>query len=222
VSEADSTNSEIAQLYRELEYCRKQLREILEIRTSHPELESHPGGIVLGLSDWLMEEVIILGRIKKLMATEEETKLYLQARDRALVRYTEANALMDECVAGFRAGLLYATVDPLTPVQMRSVHLQTENNFSFAFICGILARLEAVKGKGYQASWQRRGEVDGVMVNMDRKYDRLDAVVRRNSTGETTSQVLGDLAVYAIKFLTLRAEINSEELFNWIEEVRNL
>jgi len=95
--------------------------------------------------------------------------------------------------------------------------IKTETNYGFGFVLGSSCQTGGSKGKGYQASWQRRGEVDGAMVNVDRKYDRLDAVTRRGSTGETKCQVLGDLAGLRSEVVSLQSRIGSCRICGLVE-----
>lgn len=160
------------------------------------------------------------------MATQREQELYFEARNRALERLIPDNTgnngrFMDELTEAFRDGIMAATF----PNQFETqdfTRIKTETNYGFAFICGVLAKLEAVKGKHYAGSWQKRGE-PVVLSNVQRKLDRLDQLLNTDSTaGENLSQTLGDGAVYSVKWLTLRAELDPEEFIKWVEEVRNL
>lgn len=106
-------------------------------------------------------------------------------------------------------------------------NLHSETNYTFGVICGLLAKLEAVKGKHYGASFMRRGELAGVKANVDRKFDRLEVLLDRSEgeeaeKGENVTQNLGDLAVYVMKWLALRAEVAPEEFADWMEEIRKL
>jgi hypothetical protein len=157
------------------------------------------------------------------MATERENEIYFAARDRALERHVEGTSLYEEAASGFHAGL-HMTDRTSDGYSFSDIveKIKTETNFGFGFICGVLARLEAVKGKHYAGSWQKRGE-PGVLANVHRKTDRLEELINTDSqAGENLSQTLGDGAVYAIKWMTLRAELDPEEFLKWVKEVQGL
>lgn len=160
------------------------------------------------------------------MTTEREKQLYELAHERALARKTERENLIPELVEAFQAGISMACGSRSDEHLRMTVNgwIKSETNYAFAFICGFLCKLEALKGKHYAASWQKRGERDGALVNLQRKIDRLEVVVSGGGTGdgETPTQTLGDSAVYSTKWIVLRAELDPEEVFNWFKEVRNL
>ena len=165
------------------------------------------------------------------MTTEKERELYFLARDRALERHTETMSLIRECREGFEAGISAAArgIGDDELARLVELKIKSETNFTFPFICGFLSRLEAIKGKHYAASWQKRGEKEGALPNVQRKVDRLDVIAGQATeagkpldAGETSSQTLGDAAVYSIKWLALRAEIEPTEFLAWLMEVRDL
>lgn len=157
------------------------------------------------------------------MASELEVKLYHEARDRALVRTVEGNTFRAECETGFSWGLAASEGNMTNATKLELTEkLKSESNFAFSFVCGLLCKLESVKGRSYAASWQKRGERDGAMVNVQRKFDRLESAIYGRTPGETLTQTLGDMAVYAAKWTVLRAEIDPAEFSAWVDEVINL
>ena len=74
----------------------------------------------------------------------------------------------------------------------------SETNDGFALVCALIGRVERVKGKGYRASFMKRGESE-IKANLDRKYDRLDNWEKLSP--EDLLDTLGDLAVYAVKWV---------------------
>lgn len=82
---------------------------------------------------------------------------------------------------------------------------------------GLLARLHAHKNAGYGDAWRKRGELLSIFTNLARKYDRLvvslDQGVR--SADERILDTIGDLCVYAAKYLTWLAE-RAPDAFNAI------
>lgn len=155
-------------------------------------------------------------------AREEETKLYFEARDRAIARMVEGEEFRAESTHAFRGGIL--TVER-TPEELPQNELleqvAPESNIGFAFICGILAKVEAVKGKSYQASWMKRGD-ESVFACLARKFEIIDAKMHGNDLGESRTTNLADLVVYGIKEIARQATLHPEEFKAWIEEVRNL
>ncbi len=75
-------------------------------------------------------------------------------------------------------------------------------------LLGLLARLHRAKDQAYGDAWRRRGEVIGIFANLARKYDRLEIglVETRASPVEPLGDTVGDLCVYAGKYLTWLAE----------------
>lgn len=160
------------------------------------------------------------------MSRVDDLKRYTEAKLKAVSRTTKGNELSEDCLAGFRMGM--GLVHSQVPEFARSVtrNLHPEMNYTFGVLCGVLAKLEAVKGKHYQASWMKRGELAGAKANLDRKFDRLEALMSQAdegvSKGENITQTLGDLAVYALKWISLRSEIAPKEVSDWMEEIRKL
>jgi len=187
-------------------------------------------GLKLGIQDWVKEEILLRVEEKQLEEellmemSEEERKLYFGARDRALLRLVDNVIMEEQCDGWYRQGLLAATNQAeLSATSLDFVEVET--NAGFAFVCAFLSRLEAVKGKGYTASCFKRGEKDGMLVNLQRKFDRIENLMQLSSPadgGETLSQTLGDLAVYATKWLIAQAELRPNEFKAWLEEVRRL
>jgi hypothetical protein len=160
------------------------------------------------------------------MASEQEKNAYFAARDRAIERKAQGMTLYMEACEGFQSGL--NMTDPMTadPHALSDYidRVKSESNFGFGFICGVLCRLEAAKGKQYQASWQRQGE-ESAFYNTGRKFDRLEALRSPTSEiqkGDNYADTLGDLAVYASKWNLLRAELHPKEFEKWILYVRGL
>lgn len=154
-------------------------------------------------------------------AREEETKLYFEARDRTLTRFVEGSRFREESQTGFSIGVAYADYPtPPTDVNTNDIILP-EDNRAFAFICGVLAKLEAVKGKSYQASWMKRGD-ESVFACLARKFEIIDAKMHGNDLGESRTTNLADLVVYGIKEMARQAKLNPREFEAWVNEVRNL
>jgi hypothetical protein len=65
------SSDQISELLRHRAVVVTELKKILEMQKHHPELETHPGGIKLGLSDNLIEEVMILVEIQEILGPEE-------------------------------------------------------------------------------------------------------------------------------------------------------
>ena len=144
-------------------------------------------------------------------------------------RIVEDIALTTQSTDWFRHGLGIASglhsgawTEFQDPADFLLEHSKVETNEGFAVVCGILARLEAVKGKGYLASFMKRG-TESVWANIERKYDRLDNIINNGLEGKGDAITnLGDLAVYCIKEITRRSELYPDEFKKWIEEVRSL
>jgi hypothetical protein len=143
-------------------------------------------------------------------------KLYLEARNRAINRATEGPEFMDECRGAFLSGM------DIRREEIAPNRFLSESNDGFSRICGLLTVVQAKKGKSYQASWQRRG-MEGAFSNLQRKYDRIDALVNTgNEPGESLMSQLADMAVYAIFMMSLQASLKPEELSDWVAEVKSL
>lgn len=164
------------------------------------------------------------------MLTEKEKELYFQARDRALERHVEGVEFHREMIDGFATGL--EATDPKNPANSDPKYgldltaiigkIKSETNFGFAFMMGVLCRLEAAKGKQYSASWQKQGE-ESAFYNLSRKYDRLEALHSSKAEGgDNHADTLADMAVYAAKWNILRCEIDPAEFEKWILYVRGL
>ena len=156
------------------------------------------------------------------MVSEKETKLYYEARNRCLERIVKGGQLLEESVIGFDNGIRLATEGRDLTLGMADKVL-SETNFGFALTAGVCAGIEAKKGKGYMASWQKKG-MPGALSNMQRKMDRIDAIVSSGNTegGESLTTNLADLAVYCLKSIALQKELNPIEFAEWIEEARSL
>ncbi|TCK65837.1 thymidylate synthase [Curtobacterium sp. PhB136] len=85
-----------------------------------------------------------------------------------------------------------------------------------------LMSLHREKTAGYGDSWKKRGEVFGVLPNIDRKIDRL--VVLDSQPAVTTESLLDtavDLFVYAVKYKTLLLDLDGSTLRGgtWSDDV---
>lgn len=145
--------------------------------------------------------------------------LYELAKQRASVRSVGLAAREEVFHDGYTCAMYDVAAIPT---------LRSEDDFSFSRVCGILALIEAKKGRYYQASWQRRG-LDSAYENIRRKFDRLEVLVAALKAGEGTGsqsenilETLGDAAVYAIKTIVLLSEADPNELQKWLEEVRQI
>jgi len=153
---------------------------------------------------------------------KNEQALYFAARDRALARHIERIEFVQEAHPSFMEGLQGA-FDRITATDL-AADVVTETNQGFAIVCGLLARIEAVKGTHYAASWEKRGEV-GILANVQRKFDRLDNLLPHEGVSEgdeSITETLGDLAVYSIKWLTRRAMTHPLEFEAWIKRIQTL
>ena len=82
----------------------------------------------------------------------------------------------------------------------------------FDEILSLLSRLHRAKDQAYGDAWRKRGEVLGIFANIARKYDRLQVgrTELTPATTETLGDTVGDLCVYAGKYLTWLAEMQPE------------
>jgi hypothetical protein len=191
--------------------------------------ESHPGGWMLWVEDSIKEEIIILKEIEmELKAVVQQ--MFEEARSRAVKRETDYFNLSLEAAKGFGEGLAVAyDITVLTPAMMQRI--QTETTYGFAFIAGMLCKVEAIKGRHYAAIWQKRGE-QGILDNLMRKANRAEQVVELANLapdrpmsaddGETLSETLGDGTVYSIKWLTWRKELKAQEFLDFLKKVQAL
>jgi hypothetical protein len=150
------------------------------------------------------------------MPTQRETELYFEARNRALERVVSGKDFLSDVERGIAHGIRAADI-----LEIGDAPLAPETNYGFAFVCGVLAKLEAVKGKSYEASWMKRGD-ESIFANIQRKYDILDARFHGNNVGESRVTNLADLAVYCVKEICRQAQLNPDEVKSWLEEVRKL
>lgn len=191
--------------------------------------ESHPGAWWLWINDTVAEEVLIIEELRMEMK-EIVQKMFEEARGRAIVRPTDYLTLSVEASRGLQDGLTVAyELVPITTAMMNRI--QTESSYGFAFMCGLLCKVEAVKGKHYAAIWQKRGE-PGILDNLLRKANRAEQIVELQKVaperpfsaddGETLSETLGDGAVYALKWLTWRKEFNPQEFLDFVQKVHKL
>lgn len=76
----------------------------------------------------------------------------------------------------------------------------------------LLSRLHEVKNAGYGDAWRKRGELLSIFTNLARKYDRLVVALDRgrSSPDERILDTVGDLCIYAGKYLTWLAEVDAE------------
>lgn len=183
----------------------------------------------LGLQDVLSEEILIYEEYPHLLGEqmniiERDLDIYVKAKHRAEERVVDGDAFRREILAAFDDGIIMASSLGGEPQGFLEAEILTETNVGFGLVLGFLARLEAKKGVHYKSSWQRRGDVQGVLANISRKHDRLENVYQNGESGagETATETLGDLAVYSIKALIRRAETNPDEVVAWLQEVKNL
>lgn len=184
--------------------------------------ETHPGGLHLGMSDALAEEVIILQEMK-LSYPETVERMYQEAYKRAEERPID-RVMLVECRNGFICGLSAALSD-MDDESLKGFieDIKSESNFGFAFVLGVIAVQEAVKGKAYKASWQAEGELGSILPNIKRKYDRLKALAGiEGELGSDESRITtaGDLTTYAGKFTCWLAELNPQEILPWIKTIQ--
>lgn len=77
-------------------------------------------------------------------------------------------------------------------------------------ILELLDRVHARKDAAYRDAWRKRGELLGIFPNIARKYDRLTLAMAEEepATVEPLGGTVGDLCVYAAKYLTWLAEVH--------------
>jgi hypothetical protein len=77
-------------------------------------------------------------------------------------------------------------------------------------ILELLGRVHARKDAAYRDAWRKRGELLGIFPNIARKYDRLTVAMAEEepATVEPLGGTVGDLCVYAAKYLTWLAEVH--------------
>lgn len=182
-----------------------------------------------------MEEAILFEKYPYLLEEEmadlkhilqKEQDEYFAARDRSVSRVVSARELDTEMGAAFQFGLRVAS--QLLPMdsQLDPALIVPESNFGLGVVLGFAAKMEAIKGKQYGGSWMRRGERDGALVNVQRKFDRLEQALNpyqeREFGDDTVCDSLGDLLVYCGKWLTLRAQTHPEEFRRWLLTIQNL
>lgn len=145
------------------------------------------------------------------------------AKERAKSRSLDPVQFGAESTDGYRGGLAFALREGGTTPQMLT-QFYPESNHAFGVICGMLAKIEAVKGKSYLASFCRQGVATGVLPNLLRKMDRIDAIVGGMTDGQITidggenlATNCADLAVYCIKLITVIAQTNPDDVLKWLE-----
>lgn len=158
------------------------------------------------------------------MTSVSEQELYFQARNRCLERLVGGNSFRSECLSWFLDGIELIESEALrrltsTPPDVVVKNILSETNSGFSTLCGVLAKFEAVKGKGYQASWMKKGS-ESIVANIQRKFDLVDARMHGNEVGEGLITNLADLAVYCIKAIAWKAELSPDEMQVWLKEVR--
>lgn len=79
-------------------------------------------------------------------------------------------------------------------------------------ILELLGQVHARKDAAYRDAWRKRGELLGIFPNIARKYDRLTVAMAEEepATVEPLGGTVGDLCVYAAKYLTWLAEIHPD------------
>lgn len=78
------------------------------------------------------------------------------------------------------------------------------------FITGVV-ELHRVKDEAYRGSWKRRGEFLGIMANIARKVDRIEAVATGAKPGdEAQLDTAIDLLVYCVKYETFLADADPQ------------
>jgi hypothetical protein len=77
----------------------------------------------------------------------------------------------------------------------------------------LLAQLHAHKNAGYGDAWRKRGELLSIFTTLARKYDRLVVALDKaaDAADERNLDTVGDLCVYAAKYLTWLAERSPED-----------
>lgn len=157
--------------------------------------------------------------------SDRDRDLYFEARDRALTRAIDNEEFRLEAADAFQAGIRVVQDKHITDEELLRIvmKLKSESNYAFSFLCGAIARLEAVKGRHYAASWQKRGMMSAFM-NFQRKYDRIDNIINLNSEdgGENLTSQLADQAVYSLKMMTFLAETKNVEVVSWLKEIITL
>jgi hypothetical protein len=159
---------------------------------------------------------------------ERIVQLYNEAYKRAEERSIDGLSLMTQSIVAFRIGMQVALgqehLIDIPSIVEKLKDVKSETNFGFAFVCGVMAVLEAIKGKGYKASWQAEGE-DSALYNIKRKYDRLKAQKGTEPGAlsfEDRPTTAADLAVYGIKLTTWFNEFDPVSFKAWIKEVQQL
>ena len=161
-------------------------------------------------------------------SSEIVDQLYEKAKDRALARFTLNTEMVAESHCAYLDGLRYVhgmngEFDLLASEKSLFPRIVSESNEGFAILCAMLAKVEAVKGKGYLANWQENG-LKSALDNMRRKFGRVKTIIEHDSDsgGESLTENVADLAVYSIKTLSYLNELNPKEVLQWAEGIRNL
>src|SRR5579885_1070431 len=98
-----------------------------------------------------------------------EQALYQEAKIRLSTRIIDGRDFIANSGESFIDGLRFGQAingpnDLHAHFDILLEKIKSETNEGFAIVCALLAKVEAVKGKGYQASWQKRG-MAGALAN---------------------------------------------------------
>lgn len=100
----------------------------------------------------------------------------------------------------------------------------------FSTITTLLNQLQHYKGKRYGNAWCRHGEFISIFSNLDRKFDRLtniilqaiheNAPIPEPESEETIMETVGDLATYAILWMTFIKQNRPKEYEAWESRIK--
>ncbi len=101
------------------------------------------------------------------------------------------------------------------PVPINSYNVGHDSRFMAKMFCK-LVHLIVCKGFAYQDSWKRRGEIRGVISNIDRKDDRLNVAIEAdNDRDKCDGAVDGGVyrLLYVFDFIRNKARTAFEDWF---------
>jgi thymidylate synthase len=110
---------------------------------------------------------------------------------------------------------------PIAYIAYFDYYNQETETVTFSDLIEHFNELHRKKTLIYKDSWKKHGEILSVFSNISRKYDRIESIHINKLTetfDESLFDTIADLAIYAVKYFTLIAELYPTDFYSYFKE----